>query len=119
MLSRVASWHHGSSVSVILTPIRRRRSPSASSVIFGNSRAGSAGIGRGTLIIAQGSAIDLARWRLRQLGNERDLARVLVSAEARPREVLQLAREGLVAAARADDERLHDLTAERIGDADH
>src|SRR5439155_21598903 len=37
MASRVASWHHGSSVPVILTPIRRRRSSRPCSVIFGKS----------------------------------------------------------------------------------
>lgn len=45
--------------------------------------------------------------------------RVLVLAEPRPREVLQLARERLVARARAHDERLHDLPAQGVRDADH
>src|SRR5437899_2590053 len=44
MPSRVASWHHGSSVSVILTPMRRRRSSRPCSVIFGNRAVRSAGV---------------------------------------------------------------------------
>src|SRR5437870_12309701 len=108
MPSRVASWHQGSSVSVILTPIRRRRSSRPWSVIFGNRiialRPGQR--------FAEGLPVDLARRRLGQLGHERDVARVLVLTEPGPCELLQLAREGIVARARADDVPLRDLSAQ-------
>src|SRR4051812_41897497 len=38
MLSRVASWHHGSAVAPIFTPMRLRRSSRPSAVILGNTR---------------------------------------------------------------------------------
>src|SRR5258706_11680050 len=128
MPSRVASWHHGSSVSVILTPMRDRKFSRPWSVIFGNSAVFSSrgmrrllagGRWRRELRFAQGLPVDLARRRLGQSGHERDVARVLVPAEPRARELLQLAGERLVAAARAHDERLHDLAAQSIRDADH
>src|SRR5262245_40066476 len=115
MLSRVASWHHGSSVSVILTPMRRRRSSSPWSVIFGNSRL-SRGMRRllgSDLGRAKRLAIDLAGRRLRQRGHECDVPRVLVLTQARAGELLQLAGERIIAGARAHDERLHHLAAER------
>src|SRR5262245_842133 len=100
MLSRVASWHHGSSVSVILTPIRRRRSSSPRSVILGKRDGFSLGMRRlptgrwrAGLGRTEGLAVDLARWRFRQLRHERDVARVLVPAQARAREILELARK--------------------------
>src|SRR5215470_6956770 len=111
MLSRVASWHHGSSVSVILTPIRRRRSASPRSVIFGKSAVsrGMRGLHGASLGFAKRLAIDLAGRRLGQRRHERDLTRVLVLAEPRARELLQLAGEGVVAGAEAHDERLDHL----------
>src|SRR5512132_526813 len=99
MLSRVASWHHGSSVSVILTPMRRRNWSSAPSVIFGNSVVRSLGmrvLPVSALGVAERFPVDLARWRPRQLGHERDLTRVLVLAQPRARERLKLARERVV-----------------------
>src|SRR5439155_27067516 len=115
ILSLVASWHHGSSVSVIRTPIRRRRSSSACSVIFGKSGVsrGMRGLHGSGLRFAKGLAIDLAGGRLGQRGHERDPARVLVLTEPRAREVLQLARERVVADAPAHDEGLDHLGAER------
>src|SRR6267142_3302731 len=109
MLSRVASWHQGSSVSVILTPIRRRKSSSPCSVIFGNSAAFSRGMrdlhrARGRRGLAERLAVDLPRGRLGQRGQERDVAGVLVPAQVPARELLELAGEGLVAGARAHDE---------------
>src|SRR4030095_15713367 len=105
MLARVASWHHGSSVSGILTPMRRRKSSSPWSVIFGNSwlsrgmrRLLGAALGRATRL-----AVDLAGRRLGQRGHERDLSRVLVLTQARARELLQLACERVAAGARAHD----------------
>src|SRR6266436_5074819 len=108
MLSRVASWHHGSSVSVILTPIRRRRSSSPCSVIFGNSgfSRDMRGLHGSRLGLAKRLAIDLTGRRLGQRGHERDLTRILVLTEPRAREVLELPCECIVAAARADDEGL-------------
>src|SRR6266849_6725587 len=105
MLSRVASWHHGSSVSVILTPIRRRRSSRPCSVIFGKSgfSRGMRGLHGARLRLAKRLAIDLPGRCLGQRGHERDLTRVLVLAESRAREVLQLTDEGIVAGARAHD----------------
>src|SRR5215831_3156426 len=108
MLSRVASWHQGSSVSVSLTPMRRRRASSPCSVILGNSvcSRGMRGIHGARLRFAERLAIDLAGRRLEQLRHERHPARILVLAEPRARELLQLADERVVAVARADDERL-------------
>src|SRR5262249_19312359 len=105
MLSRVASWHQGSSVSVILTPMRWRRSSSPCSVILGNNvcSRGMGGLHGARLRFAQRLAIDLAGRRLGQLRHERDPARIFVLAEPRARELLQLASERVVAAARADD----------------
>src|SRR5437899_12700055 len=106
MLSRVASWHHGSSVSVILTPIRLRREASPCSVIVGKS-AVSRGMRRlhgSRLRFAKRPAVDLAGRRLGQRGHERDSPRILVLTEPRAREILQLAGEGDVTAARAHDE---------------
>src|SRR4051812_6168477 len=98
MLSRVASWHQGSSVSSIGTPMRARSSSRPRSVIFGNRRESWAvmasparlSIG-GVLAFAQRLAVDLAGRRLGQLGDERDLARIFVLAEAQAGEILQLA----------------------------
>src|SRR5689334_8762750 len=118
MPSREASWHHGSSVSVIFTPMRFRSSSSPWSVIFGNSVAGvvfSACAGMLALQIAQDLAMDLSRRRLRQIADEGHVTRVLVLAQARARELLQLAREAVVARAGADDEGLHDLAAQGVG----
>src|SRR5260370_29430041 len=112
MPSRVASWHHGSSVSVILTPMRLRRASRPWSVIFGNSAALSSrgmrrllagGRRRRELRFAQGLPVDLARRRLGQLRHERDVAGVLVPAEPRARELPPPARARPVAAARAPD----------------
>src|SRR3954470_12485082 len=113
MLSRVASWHHGSAVWPILTPMRRRRASRPSSVIFGKLRSMASGI----LFFprAQNLAVYLAGRRLGQLGHEFDEARILVLAEALPHEVLDFLDEGLVAAAIGDDECLNDLAAQRIG----
>src|SRR5262245_5044895 len=109
MLSRVASWHHGSSVLVIRTPMRRRRSSSAWSVILGNNRVGSAvmyapstlsqipcgdiplrvsWVGSGCLAVAQHPPIDLAGRCFWQFSNEGDKARIFVLAEARAHEIL-------------------------------
>src|ERR1700694_424833 len=113
MASRVASWHHGSSVSVIFTPRRRRRSSSPCAVILGNRAAASDGmrpLHRAGRRLAEGLAIDFTGGRLGQGTHERDLARILVLAQPGPREFLKLARERIVAAARAHDECLHDLT---------
>src|SRR6266581_7275566 len=102
MLSRVASWHHGSSVSVILTPIRRRRSSRPCSVIFGKSvvvSRGMRGLHGARLGFAKRLAVDLAGGRLGQRRHERDAPRVFVLAEPRAREILQLAGERVVAAA--------------------
>src|SRR5204863_617677 len=112
MPSREASWHHGSSVSVIFTPMRLRRSSRPRSVIFGNSVAFS---GDMRLRLAQRLAIHLAGRRPRQRGDERHAPRILVLAESRARELLQLARECVVAAARTHDERLDDLTPKPVG----
>src|SRR6059036_1620372 len=100
MLSRVASWHQGSRVSVILTPMRRRRSSRPCSVIFGKSDVsrGMRGLHGARLRLAKRLAIDLAGRRLGQRGHERHATRILVLAEPRAREVLQLASEGVVAA---------------------
>src|SRR6188768_792539 len=124
MPSRVASWHQGSRVSVISTPMRRRRSSRPWSVIFGNIEVvpvvgavvrsgGMRGLhlsacGRDGLGIAQRLAVDLPRGRLGKVGDEGDVARILVLAQARPHELLQLARERVVAGPRADDEGLDD-----------
>src|SRR6187431_3162071 len=98
MPSRVASWHQGSSVSVISTPMRRRRSSRPWSVIFGNidvvpvvgAVVGSRGMrglhlaarGRDVFGIPQRLAVDLPRGRLGEVGDESDLARIFVLAQA-------------------------------------
>src|SRR5205809_1872085 len=117
MLSRVASWHHGSAVWPILTPMRWRSASRPSSVILGKLR---------SIVLAdiclflcpKHLAVDLAGRRLGQLGYEFDEARILVLAEALAHEVLDLLSERLVARAVGDDEGLHDLAAQRIGHAD-
>src|SRR5206468_8075518 len=111
MLSRVASWHQGSSVSVILTPIRRRRSSRPCSVIFGKSdrSRGMRGLHGARLRLAQRLAVDLAGRRLGQRRHEGHPTRVLVLAEPRARELLQLAGERIVAAARRSEEHTSEL----------
>src|SRR5215813_14881713 len=101
MLSRVASWHQGSSVSVILTPMRRRRSSSPCSVILGNSvcSRGMRGLHGARLRFAERLAIDLAGRRLGQLRHEGHPPWVLVLTQPRARELLQLAGKRVVAAA--------------------
>src|SRR5215510_5829967 len=98
MASRVASWHHGSRVSVITTPMRRRRSSSARSVILANRALDSAdtgglraraGGGAG-LGLAQDLPVHLPCRRLGQVGHESHVAGVLVLAQPAPRELLQL-----------------------------
>src|SRR5215470_8756110 len=125
MLSRVASWHQGSTVSVIGTPIRRRRSSRPCWVILGNIWAVWAAIapllGRarcGGLALAQHLAVLLAGRCLGQLGDELHLPRVLVLGQTRARPLLQLAREGVVAAPRAHHEGLHHQAPQRVGYAD-
>src|SRR5215467_14938552 len=115
MLSRVASWHQGSSVSVILTPMRRRRSSSPCSVILGNNvcSRGMRGLHGARLRFSKRLAVDLASGRLGQLRHERDPARILVLAESGARELLQLASERIVAAAPTDDEGLDHLSPQR------
>src|SRR6478735_12445577 len=96
MLSRVASWHHGSAVWPIFTPMRWRRASRPSSVIFGKLRSVvSADIC--AFPRSQDLAIDLAGRCLGQLGHEFDDARILVLAEASAHEVLDFLGEGLVA----------------------
>src|SRR5438105_13220927 len=108
MLSRVASWHHGSAVWPILTPMRWRSASSPSSVILGKLR---------SILLPRSKylAVDLAGRRLGQLGDELDEARILVLAEALAHEVLDLLDEALVARAVGDHERLHDLATQRVG----
>src|SRR5580765_4498699 len=112
MPSRVASWHQGSSVSVISTPMRRRRASRPSRVIPGNSEAapvvgavvGSAGMrglpwaarGGDGLGIPQRLPVDLPRGRLGKIGDEGHVARILVLAQARSGDLLQLACECIV-----------------------
>src|SRR5256885_16995275 len=106
MWTGVVSWPRGSGVAGILTPIRRRRSSSPCSVIFGKSVV-SRGMRRlhgSRLRFAKRLAVDLASRRLGQRGHERDPARVLVLTEPRAREVLQLARERVVADAHAHEQ---------------
>ena len=66
------------------------------------------------------AAADLPRHGQRQLGHELDLARDLVGREPRADELLQLGGELGRACPRRnrDDERLHDLAAHVVGDAD-
>src|SRR3984893_15513405 len=74
---------------------------------------------RGALLArTQHLAVHLAGRRLGQLGHEFDEARVLVLAKALPDEVLDLARESLVAGTIGDHEGLHDLPTQRIGHTD-
>src|SRR6185436_3783208 len=113
MLSRVASWHHGSTVTPIFLPMRWRRSSSPFSVIFGKLR---------SIVLADMSlfprsqhlAVDLAGRRLGQLGDAFDLARILVLAETLAHQILDLADEALVAASPGAHEGLHDLAAQRV-----
>src|SRR5262245_2763432 len=137
MLSRVASWHHGSAVAPILTPTRSRSSSRPCCVIFGNSRSnflafscpvvsislsslqsvgdGVGGAGhRGRLALAQHLPVDLAGGRLGQLTHERDVPRILVCAQTSAHQLLDLADERVVTGPPGDDERLHDLAAERV-----
>src|SRR5437868_14246203 len=111
MLSRVASWHHGSAVWPILTPMRWRSASSPSSVILGKLR---------SILLPRSKylAVDLAGRRLGQLGDELDEARILVLAEPLAHEVLDFAGEGVVALALGDDESLHDLAAQLVWHAD-
>src|ERR1700758_3086818 len=114
MLSRVASWHHGSAVWPILTPMRWRRASRPSSVIFGKLRSMvSADIG--AFPRSQDLAVDLAGRRLGQLGHEFDDTRILVLAEPRAHEVLYLLDEELVARAVGHHKGLHHLAAQLVG----
>src|SRR5215470_19122953 len=131
MLSRVASWHHGSRVFSIFTPIRLRRSSSPSSVILGNrsfalTTSGLLShvalvVGRGgrlSLPVSQNLPVDLAGRRLRQLVDDRNLARVFVLAQPVSYEVLDFAVERRITRARRHEKSLHNLAAHVVGDAD-
>src|ERR1041385_1008724 len=112
MLSRVASWHHGSAVWPILTPMRWRSASRPSSVILGELR---------SIVLtfrSQDLAVDLAGRRLGQLGHELDEARIFVLAESLPHEVLDFLGEAFVAATIGDDECLDHLSAQLVGHAD-
>src|SRR3989304_3448772 len=76
--------------------------------------------GPGPLERAKLGPADLAADRFRQLADEPDLARVLVGRGDRLHVRLQLRgqRVGRLPARHEDDERLHDLAAERVGLAD-
>src|SRR5881296_3762624 len=83
--------------------------------------AGSAGwLGPPSLHLAKLRASNLAADRLRQVGDELDLARILVGGGHRLDVLLQLARERVRrrAPGREHHERLDDLAAERVGLAD-
>src|SRR5690606_33944207 len=100
MASRVASWFHGSIVSVIFTPMRWRRSSRPFSVILGKRSADmvfSPGVSvtgcvckcRRRFAVAQDFAVYLARGCLGQLTHKFNVAREFVLAEPLPREILQ------------------------------
>src|SRR5215213_754351 len=118
MLSRVASWHHGSAVTPIFTPMRLRSSSSPFSVIFGKLRSTVLANDICFFPRAQNLAIDLTGRRLGQFGDELDLARIFVVAEPLAHEILDLLPEGFVARPVGDDEGLHHLPTQRIGHAD-
>src|SRR6218665_505921 len=101
MLSRVASWHHGSAVWPIFTPMRSRSSSRLLSVILGELRwafmsmvvspggvvrkgagngkgkkgLGGQGLCGGVLTLAQHLAVDLACGGFGQFGNKGHMAR--------------------------------------------
>src|SRR5260221_10552547 len=121
MLSRVASWHHGSAVTPIFAPMRCRSSSRPCSVIFGNSRAIVVCIlacmlvsstrcslscfeRAGPFALAQRFAVHLAGRCLGKFVDECNEARIFVLAQPAPDEFLQLPREGLVARPVGDDE---------------
>src|SRR6185436_4876511 len=117
MLSRVASWHHGSAVWPILTPMRWRNASSPCSVILGKLRS----IVSADMCLFPRSkhlAVDLAGRRLGQLGHEFDQARVFVLAETPAHEILDFLGEGVVGLTIGDDEGLHHLAAQLVGHAD-
>src|SRR5688572_18759952 len=111
--------------------MRPRRSSSPFSVIFGNSRVTffggvstsidiflsvksvRRGVGRsrqcGELALTQHFAVDLARGSFWQLGDESDLARILVRGEPCSHQLLYFFDKRVVAVARCDDKRLDDL----------
>src|SRR6478609_6844855 len=113
MLSRVASWHHGSAVWPILTPMRWRSASRPSSVIFGKLRS-IVSVDICLFLCSKHLAVHLAGRRLGQLGHEFDEARIFVLAETLAHEVLDFLGEGLVARSVGHDEGLHDLAAQRI-----
>src|SRR6476620_9850564 len=117
MLSRVASWHHGSAVWPILTPMRWRNASSPCSVILGKLRS-IVSADMCLFLRSKHFAVDLAGRRLGQLGHEFDEARIFVLAEALAHQVLDLLGERLVTRSIGDDEGLHDMDAQRIGHAD-
>src|SRR5258707_11068453 len=63
-------------------------------------------------------AVDLAGRRLGQLGHELNLTRVLVLAEASAHQIPDFPGERLVPGAVRYNERLDDLAAQLVGDAD-
>src|SRR5215510_11724970 len=97
--------------------MRWRSSSSPCSVIVGNVRS-SVLTDMSLFLHSKRLAVDLAGRRLGQLGDELDLSRILVVAEALADEVLDLAPQGVVAQPVGDDEGLHHLPAQRIGHAD-
>src|ERR1700731_2978985 len=97
-------------------PVRSRSASSPSWVIFGKLRS-IVLVDMDLFPCTKNLAIDLAGRSLRQLRHEFDEARILVLAEPLAHEVLDLAREGIVARAVGDHEGLHHLAAQRIGHA--
>src|SRR5258708_45698 len=71
--------------------------------------------------LAEEEALDLARLRLREVGDEFDLTRILVVAEARLHHGHDLVGERRAGghAGTYHDERLHDVAAQRVRLADH
>src|SRR3984957_4584465 len=69
--------------------------------------------------VAQDLAVDFARGRLGQFGNEGDEARIFVLTEPGADEVLDLCRERRIGRTVGHDERLYYLPARRIRHADH
>ena len=62
--------------------------------------------------------MNLARGSLGQLGDECDLARILVRGKLRAHQLLYFFDKRIVTLARGDDECLDDLATQRVGNAD-